>query len=98
MSEVIDNISLYLEFIIALGGAVAVLIGAVRFSNRRLEEKIVEEIKKATEPIHPDSNGGKSLADVHVKLDEAIHKIDNRLLFLEAYVRGRQEGDDDQTR
>lgn len=44
--------------------------------NRALERRITDAIAKATKPIQPDANGGKSLADLHHKLDGICGRMD----------------------
>ncbi len=57
----IGDVSAILVFLITLTGA---FFGVTRFWLRLLRRIIREEIEVATEPIHPNSNGGLSLADV----------------------------------
>lgn len=56
--------------------------GAWRLSKRRLakaEDRIVDRVAgvvgEKTKPIQPDSNGGKSLPDLHEKVDTAIKTL-----------------------
>ncbi len=57
----IGDVSAILVFLITLTGA---FFGVTRFWLKLLRRIIREEIEVATEPIHPNSNGGLSLADV----------------------------------
>lgn len=57
----IGDVSAILMFLIALTGA---FFGVTRFWLKLLRRIIREEIEVATEPIHPNANGGLSLADV----------------------------------
>lgn len=57
----IGDVSAILMFLIALTGA---FFGVTRFWLKLLRRIIREEIEIATEPIHPNANGGLSLADV----------------------------------
>ena len=57
----IGDVSAVLVFLITLTGA---FFAVTRFWLKLLRGIIREEIEKATEPIHPNSNGGLSLADV----------------------------------
>jgi len=47
-----------------------VFVGIMRWWLGLLKTIIKEEIEKATEPIHPDANGGLSLADVARKTNQ----------------------------
>lgn len=64
----INQTSLYLEFFLTVAAVIGVIVGVIRYGNKRLEKKISEEIKEATKPIHPKSNGGRSLGDLHDKV------------------------------
>lgn len=57
----VGDLSIMLGFAVAAAG---VLIKGWKKWNRLLREMMREEITVATEPIHPASNGGFSLADV----------------------------------
>ncbi len=71
----IGDISAMLGLIIALAG---VFMGITKWWLRLLRGVIREEIEVATEPIHPNSNGGLSLADVARRtenLEKNVEKI-----------------------
>lgn len=57
----VGDLSAVLGFVIALVGAV---YGVTRWWMKLMRKMMREEIEIATEPIHPNSNGGLSLADV----------------------------------
>lgn len=57
----VGDLSAILGFIIAVAGAV---YGTTRWWLKLMRTLVREEIEIATEPIHPNSNGGLSLADV----------------------------------
>lgn len=40
-----------------------------------VREEFLPELLKLTKPIQPDSNGGKSLPDLHEKVDTAIRTL-----------------------
>jgi len=63
----VGDISAILGLLVALFG---VFIGIMRWWLGLLKTMIKEEIEKATEPIHPASNGGLSLADVARKTNQ----------------------------
>jgi hypothetical protein len=68
----IGDLSVMLTFVLTLCGAI---FGVMRWWSKRLRGMIKEEIGVATEPIHPNSNGGLSLADVArrtERLEEAL--------------------------
>jgi len=62
---------------------ILVAAGAAGWSWRRSRQRwakfkseLVGELKQATKPIQPDSNGGKSLPDLHLKVDELKTTLD----------------------
>jgi len=57
----VGDLSAVLGFVIALVGAV---YGVTRWWMKLMRKMMREEIEIATEPIHPNANGGLSLADV----------------------------------
>lgn len=63
----IGDVSAILMFLIALTGA---FFGVTRFWLKLLRRVIREEIEVATQPIHPNANGGLSLADVARKTNQ----------------------------
>jgi len=66
----IGDVSVFLGVLLAFSGIVA---GISRLWVKSLRVIIKEEISVATEPIHPASNGGLSLADV-ARRTEAMEK------------------------
>lgn len=71
----IGDLSMFLGTLLAFS---AVFAGLSRLWMRALRKVIKEEITIATEPIHPNSNGGLSLADVArktAKLETVVNKI-----------------------
>lgn len=66
----IGDISVFLGVLLAFS---AVFAGISRLWMKSLRVVIKEEISVATEPIHPASNGGLSLADV-ARRTEAMEK------------------------
>lgn len=75
----IGDVSAILVFLITLTGA---FFAVTRFWLKLLRRIIREEIGEATAPIHPDSNGGLSLADVARK----TNRLEEQLIEM------RQEG------
>lgn len=67
----------YFEFFLTIAAVLAVIVGVIRYANKKLEQKISDEIEEATKPIHPQTNGGKSLADLHRKIDKLINEMEN---------------------
>lgn len=67
--NLVENASAYLELFLAFSGVVAALAAFVRWGQKGLEKKILAEIEQATHQIQPHANGGKSLSDLHHKLD-----------------------------
>lgn len=70
----IGDISVFLAVILAFSGIVA---GISRLWIKSLRVIIKEEISVATEPIHPASNGGLSLADVARRTQAMERNIKN---------------------
>lgn len=62
----------YLELVLSAIGIVVALYGFIRWSTKKLEAKIVE----VTRPIQPGENGGKSLDDLHVKVDRVLDRME----------------------
>lgn len=60
---------LTLQIIVAICSITVVIVGFFRWANRKLEERIIDEIKDATYQIQPKANGGLSLRDLHNKVD-----------------------------
>ncbi len=76
----IGDVSAILVFLITLTGA---FFGVTRFWLKLLRRIIREEISEATQPIHPDANGGLSLADVARK----TNKLEEHLTEIQAETR-----------
>jgi sensor domain CHASE-containing protein len=66
---VVDVANAWLDLILATGAVIVLVIGVHRWANKKLETRIVQTIKDATYQIQPNSNGGKSLSDLHKKVD-----------------------------
>lgn len=60
---------LTLQIILAISSIIVVVGGFFRWANRKLGDRIIEEIKEATYQIQPKANGGLSLTDLHKKVD-----------------------------
>ena len=85
----------YLGIQIFLGVAAAIVIigGFMRWADRKLEGRIVKEIKESTYQIQPGTNGGASLTDLHSKIDcllrdvgmlkSAVLRLENEVASLE---------------
>ena len=69
----VGDMSAVLAFTLAVLGALNVII---KRSTSALRNMIREEISVATEPIHPNSNGGLSLPDVARRTAHLASKID----------------------
>lgn len=71
----------WLDFFVKVGAALvaaATLLRSWRGRRARLqqesEDRIKDAIMRATRPIQPDANGGKSLADLHEKIDKVMDR------------------------
>ena len=63
------SIQMWFNLFLAFAASVTVIVGLLRWLNRKFEQRIITEIREATYQIQPTANGGRSLADVHKKLD-----------------------------
>lgn len=86
-------------------GVLAVVGWLIRREIKQWRDDLVEQVQQRTEPIQPEANGGKSLADVHRKLDDLARQDSltcTRITALEQVMRDHlvahrndeQEGDD----
>lgn len=79
----IGDISVFLGALIAFS---TVFMMVSRWWMKTLRKIINEELTVATEPIHPNANGGLSLADVARKADKLDARMDNLEKILERAV------------
>jgi len=83
-------------FLAALLAFAAVFAGISRWWMKQLRTVVKTEIETATEPIHPSSNGGLSLADVARRTEameksiKTMHKYnqETRNILLKALTNG----------
>lgn len=83
------ELQLWLNLFIAFAASVTVIVGLVRWLNRKFEQRIISEIREATYQIQPSANGGKSLSDLHKKVDgmcDDIGLLKKAVLQLESDV------------
>jgi hypothetical protein len=71
----VDFANAWLDLILAFGAVIVLVIGVHRWANKKLESRIVTTIKEATYQIQPNTNGGKSLSDLHKKVDSICTDI-----------------------
>lgn len=64
-----DDIQMWFNLFLAFAASVTVIVGMVRWLNRKFENRIIKEIRESTYQIQPTANGGRSLADLHKKVD-----------------------------
>jgi len=86
-----QTVSPWLDLVLTVGAIVVMLAGLYRWANRSLEQRIVAEIKEATYQIQPGANGGKSLTDLHKKIDTLcmdVELLKSAVLQLEDEVEG----------
>ena len=67
-------VSVYLNLFLGGAAAITVVAGFLRWANRKLEARIVEEIKQATLEIQPGANG-RSLNELHNKVDRLMTEM-----------------------
>ena len=90
----IDSYQAVFDLIIASAAVVAIVVSTVKFLDRSLEKKIVKEIREATTQIQPNANGGKSLSDLHKKVDalaDAVCDLKENQIKLENELRKVEE-------
>ena len=66
----------WFALVLAIGGTVTFLTGVVVRVNKNFERRVTSLITETTKQIQPDSNGGKSLTDLHLKFDAMGDKVD----------------------
>lgn len=72
---VVDLANAWLDMILATAAVIVLVVGIHRWANRKLEQRIIQTIKDATYQIQPNTNGGKSLSDLHMKVDGICQDI-----------------------
>jgi hypothetical protein len=85
---------LLIQIFLGVSAAIVVVGGFMRWADRKLEARIVKEIKDSTYQIQPSSNGGASLSDLHKKVDGLIRDVGilkSSVLRLEGEVRTLEE-------
>lgn len=65
----VDVLQEWFDLALAMAAVAAVLMAVLRWGNKRLEAKIVAELREATSEVRRDANGGQSLNDLHKKVD-----------------------------
>jgi hypothetical protein len=71
----VSDANAWFDLVLAVVAVLAVVLGVLRWANRAFEKRIVEEIRAATYQIQPNSNGGKSLSDLHMKVDQLADDV-----------------------
>lgn len=71
----LSDANAWFDLVLAVVAVLAVVLGVLRWANRAFEKRIVEEIRAATYQIQPNSNGGKSLSDLHMKVDQLADDV-----------------------
>ena len=66
---------LIVQIFLAVSASIVVVTGFLRWANKKLEVRIVKEIKDSTYQIQPRTNGGFSLTDLHIKMDGVVKDI-----------------------
>lgn len=94
MVDILDDYQAAFDLIIAIAAVIAIVVSTVKFLDRSLEKKIIKEIREATTQIQPNANGGKSLTDLHKKVDalaDAVCELKNGHEKLEHELRKVEE-------
>jgi hypothetical protein len=68
---------MWIGLFLSVAAAITVLYGLLRWFDGKLEKRIVKEIRDATYQIQPGTNGGKSLSDLHKKVDNICRDINS---------------------
>jgi len=94
------ELQMWIGLFLSIAAAVTVVYGLLRWFDRKLESRIVKEIRDATYQIQPSTNGGSSLSDLHKKVDglcydvgllrTAVVQLENDVSHLEEDVEGLQ--------
>lgn len=85
---------LIIQIFLGVSAAIVVVGSFMRWANSKLEARIVKEIRDSTYQIQPTSNGGKSLSDLHKKVDVVMKDVSllkSSVLRLEGEVRTLEE-------
>jgi hypothetical protein len=82
----VDVLHDWLDILIAVTVLGGVVLAIGRYYNKRLERKIIDTLIASTKQIKTDANGGQSLNDVNVHVNELHDKFD-------AYVDVQQARD-----
>lgn len=89
---------LLLQIFLGVSAAIVVIGGFMRWADRKLESRIVKEIRESTYQIQPNTNGGASLTDLHKKVDALMRDVNvlkTSVLRLEGEVRLLEEDVED---
>ena len=70
------SIQMWFNLFLAFAASVTVIVGLLRWLNRKFEQRIITEIREATYQIQPTANGGRSPADLHQKVDAMRDDVD----------------------
>jgi hypothetical protein len=69
------ELQMWIGLFLSIAAAVTVVYGLLRWFDRKLESRIVKEIREATYQIQPSTNGGASLTDLHKKVDRICDEV-----------------------
>jgi len=85
---------LFIQIFLGVSAAIVVVGGFMRWADRKLEARIVKEIRESTYQIQPHTNGGSSLRDLHKKIDALMKDVGllkTSVLRLEGEIRTLEE-------
>lgn len=89
---------LMVQIFLGVAAAIVVVTTFIRWADKKLENRIIKEIKDSTEQIQPSTNGGQSLRDLHKKIDSLMRDVGllkTSVLRLEGEVRVLEEDVED---
>jgi uncharacterized protein HemX len=78
-----DNTANNATFAVAILTIIGILLSGAtviyKRGNQKLQEHLIAVIREQTKPIQPDANGGRSLVDLHKKVDEGFRQANDRI-------------------
>jgi hypothetical protein len=94
------ELQMWIGLFLSITATITVVYSLFRWFDRKLETRIVREIREATYQIQPNTNGGASLSDLHAKVDSicrdmsllkaSVVQLENDVSHLEEDVEGLQ--------
>ena len=94
-----NPVTAWVGLVVAVLTAGGLVIAAVKRINDNFERRVTALVKETTKPIQPNTNGGKSLSDLHAKVDRMDHRYldmfevvhQQRELWHERYIADQEK-------